>query len=218
MGGTIESVIVARVEKKTGMIVESAVFAGTNPKEQNRLAEEHFNGLCEQYLTNWDDYTEADRAALLEDGVAESGKNIIQITHPENTLICPTGDPIKKVKDCYEGGVCPDCGKDIPVEAGHGDECLNCGHIFWFERVTDDPKENHDEFDPIKKGGIFIVAPSDSAPDEDKLHHICKATKAGDIYLDIYANDHYEVLGDRMSLATAKIFAKKHGCKTPRVI
>jgi hypothetical protein len=92
MGGTIESVIVARVEKKTGMILESAVFAGTNPEEQNKLAEEHFKSLCSQFLSNWDEYTAKDVEACIEDGVAESGKNIIQITHPEDTLICPTGE------------------------------------------------------------------------------------------------------------------------------
>ena len=171
MGGTIESVIVARVEKKTGMIVESAVFAGTDHEEQNKRAENHFKFLCGQYLSNWDDYTAEDVETCIENGVAESGKNIIQITHPEDTLICPT----------------------------HEDEGKNDG------------------FDPIKDGVIFIVAPNGQNP-EDHIHKVCRSKVAGDLFTDIYPNDKYDELGDRMSLATAKKLAAKHGCKRPRVI
>ena len=28
---------------------------------------------------------------------------------------------------------CPDCGEEIPIMATGGDECKNCGHIFWPE-------------------------------------------------------------------------------------
>ena len=45
MSGAVESVVVAVVEKKTGMVLESACFAGTDPEEQNRLAEAHFKDL-----------------------------------------------------------------------------------------------------------------------------------------------------------------------------
>ena len=34
------------------------------------------------------------------------------------------------VRDFYEGGVCPDCGEDIPYNAGDGDKCENCDHVF----------------------------------------------------------------------------------------
>jgi len=172
MGGFIEATIVAVVDKKTGMVVESACFSGTNPKEQNERAEEQFKDFCVTYLSNWDEYTENDVADCIENGVAESGKNIIQITHPETALICPTG-------------------------------------------VTKD--EDQPEFDPIKKGTIFIVGPTGNH-EEDKLHLVCQAAEDGDLYQDIYPNDKYEERGARMTLKGAKTLAKKLGCHNPRVI
>ena len=35
------------------------------------------------------------------------------------------------IKDSYENGECPDCGKDIPDDVSGGDECSNCGHVFY---------------------------------------------------------------------------------------
>ena len=93
MSGMIEAVIVAVVEKKTGMIVDSACFSGTDQKEQNKLAEEQFKDFAKTYLSNWNEYTAEDVDACVEDGVIESGTNIIQITHPETALVCPTGMP-----------------------------------------------------------------------------------------------------------------------------
>lgn len=36
---------------------------------------------------------------------------------------------------CYEG-VCPDCQTELPIDVQEGEECVNCGHVFWL------PKEN----------------------------------------------------------------------------
>lgn len=36
-----------------------------------------------------------------------------------------------KVAESYEGCECPDCGGLIPVTAAEGDDCKNCGHVFW---------------------------------------------------------------------------------------
>ena len=35
------------------------------------------------------------------------------------------------IKDSYENGECPDCGKDIPDAVSGGDGCSNCGHVFY---------------------------------------------------------------------------------------
>ena len=35
------------------------------------------------------------------------------------------------IKDSYENGECPDCGKNIPDDVSGGDGCSNCGHIFY---------------------------------------------------------------------------------------
>ncbi len=38
-----------------------------------------------------------------------------------------------KVKNSYEDGVCPDCSEDIPDDCVDGQECSNCGHVFYRE-------------------------------------------------------------------------------------
>lgn len=42
------------------------------------------------------------------------------------------------VKGEYENGVCPDCAEPISVYAEPGNECPNCGHVFWLAQPTDD--------------------------------------------------------------------------------
>ena len=37
------------------------------------------------------------------------------------------------VKDNYENGECPDCFAEIPDDVGEGDECQNCGHVFYLQ-------------------------------------------------------------------------------------
>jgi len=37
----------------------------------------------------------------------------------------------------YVAGRCPDCGEYIPETAQEGDECRNCGHVFWKFRPSD---------------------------------------------------------------------------------
>ena len=36
-----------------------------------------------------------------------------------------------KIQDAYEDGVCPDCQEEIPEDTVDGEECKNCGHVFW---------------------------------------------------------------------------------------
>jgi ribosomal protein S27AE len=38
---------------------------------------------------------------------------------------------VKNLRDIYPKGECPDCGKKIPAKAREGDECGNCGHVFY---------------------------------------------------------------------------------------
>ena len=42
------------------------------------------------------------------------------------------------VKDAYEGGLCPDCGENIPGDAAEGQSCTNCGHAFFSASPADD--------------------------------------------------------------------------------
>jgi hypothetical protein len=37
------------------------------------------------------------------------------------------------IVDSYEGGLCPDCSELIPQDVEEGEECANCGHVFYSE-------------------------------------------------------------------------------------
>jgi rubredoxin len=37
----------------------------------------------------------------------------------------------------YLSGECPDCGEKIPSVAIEGDECGNCGHVFWLTKAEE---------------------------------------------------------------------------------
>lgn len=41
------------------------------------------------------------------------------------------------VQNSYLNGACPDCGDKIPKEAQDGENCPNCGHIWWLEDVDE---------------------------------------------------------------------------------
>jgi hypothetical protein len=45
------------------------------------------------------------------------------------------------VKDSYDGGACPDCIENIPIDVSSGDVCRNCGHIFYAPIDTDEKTE-----------------------------------------------------------------------------
>ena len=47
------------------------------------------------------------------------------------------GDKNQGLKACYDGGVCPDCQREIPESAEEGHECA-CGHVFWLDTSCDD--------------------------------------------------------------------------------
>lgn len=42
------------------------------------------------------------------------------------------------LQDTYENAECPDCAEPILDTYEQGDECSNCGHVFWLYRQTDD--------------------------------------------------------------------------------
>ncbi len=43
-----------------------------------------------------------------------------------------------KILSQYDDQRCPDCNEEIPLTVQEGEECLNCGHVFWIERENDD--------------------------------------------------------------------------------
>lgn len=47
----------------------------------------------------------------------------------------------KLVKSCFLNGECPDCGEPIPDDAVSGEECSNCGHVFWHDDDVDADNE-----------------------------------------------------------------------------
>ena len=44
---------------------------------------------------------------------------------------------MSKVVEIYKYGECPDCGDPIPDDAEFGEECLNCGHVWWDKTVLE---------------------------------------------------------------------------------
>lgn len=44
------------------------------------------------------------------------------------------------MKKSYKNGECPDCGDPIPKRTSDGDECKNCGHVFY--KLKDTTKKN----------------------------------------------------------------------------
>lgn len=36
------------------------------------------------------------------------------------------------MRDHYDDGRCPDCGEEISYYCEDGEECENCGHVFYF--------------------------------------------------------------------------------------
>lgn len=54
-----------------------------------------------------------------------------------NEFILPDEDEEELVKDHYVGGLCPDCDLPVPDTATEGEECENCGHVFWTAHQAD---------------------------------------------------------------------------------
>jgi len=41
------------------------------------------------------------------------------------------------VRAAYRNSECPDCGEPLPENVQEGDECGNCGHVYFNERRMD---------------------------------------------------------------------------------
>jgi hypothetical protein len=51
-------------------------------------------------------------------------------------------DKPNKLRDSYAEGECPDCGWPIPHNVREGDECQNCGHVFWLPKNGNKEERN----------------------------------------------------------------------------
>ena len=40
------------------------------------------------------------------------------------------------IMEQYVDQECPDCGEPIPEDIGDGEECINCGHVFYAPEGT----------------------------------------------------------------------------------
>lgn len=47
-----------------------------------------------------------------------------------------TNHSANPVWNAYDG-VCPDCGEPMPPDIQEGEECCQCGHVFWTQRKDD---------------------------------------------------------------------------------
>jgi DNA-directed RNA polymerase subunit RPC12/RpoP len=58
-----------------------------------------------------------------------------EMVHPKEVPgALPFCNPIK---DSYEDGKCPDCGKEIPDDVVDGEDCQDCPHVFVMPRDDD---------------------------------------------------------------------------------
>lgn len=46
------------------------------------------------------------------------------------------------MQDIYPDGLCPDCFMEIPKGTEDGDECLNCGHVFYMSNKLEQDNDN----------------------------------------------------------------------------
>lgn len=37
---------------------------------------------------------------------------------------------LNEIRDQYDGGECPDCGRDVPRYAKYEEACRECGHVW----------------------------------------------------------------------------------------
>lgn len=64
-------------------------------------------------------------------------RRAINTKRSERTTSNKTKVTCSPVKSAYPGGVCPDCGEDIPQYAPEGYMCFNCGHACYSEDKTE---------------------------------------------------------------------------------
>lgn len=43
---------------------------------------------------------------------------------------------MNSIKNSYPNGICPDCNEPINDDVENGDECPNCGHVYWEEETV----------------------------------------------------------------------------------
>ena len=48
---------------------------------------------------------------------------------------------LTELQASYDDAECPDCGEAIPDVAVNGDECSNCGHVFYEDEGLEDDYE-----------------------------------------------------------------------------
>ena len=56
----------------------------------------------------------------------------------------------------YDGGLCPDCGRKIRRNVKEGDDCRNCGHVFYGPKATImDDDDAHEQQRRDEKNGLY---------------------------------------------------------------
>lgn len=64
----------------------------------------------------------------------------------------------------YPNGKCPDCGEEIPKDISPGEECSNCGHVFWPEEGSEPEEGDYLTEDHIRfyqYGKLVVEVPLD---------------------------------------------------------
>jgi len=75
---------------------------------------------------------------------------------------------MSKVKDEYDNGLCPDCQEDIPENAQHEENCVNCGHV-WNVPGPCDAAPAVGQAEDI----LYTAAQEQGWNEESKTHLLC---------------------------------------------
>lgn len=98
-----------------------------------------------EYLVDTEDESEAEIMAEVGETLSEDEIKIISVINREVVKFGESLEDVKNVEESYrpissyyKDGLCPDCQEEIDVTYEEGDQCPNCGHVFWKSRETDD--------------------------------------------------------------------------------
>jgi len=94
---------------------------------------------------------------------------------------------MSKVKDEYDNGLCPDCQEDIPENAQHEENCVNCGHVWNVPGPCDDAPATFNglPYTELAESVLNDAGDEQGWNDESKIHLLCQFIASLDLESDL---------------------------------